>query len=163
MTVAKTLATSLNVPADITAATTNLTAAQSALDAHITGAGNAAYHKILVDIDTADKAQKATFEAEFKAINECVPDVVTAWYATNSTSMKTEKNYDAMTADEKAAFDKKVAERITKKNAEDAELKTTAKYHEMTADERTMFDKMLVAQKTLDSAEIKEFGKGQND
>jgi len=77
--------------------------------------------------------------------------------------MKTEKKYDAMTADEKAAFDKKVAERTTKHNADDAELKTTAKYHEMTADERTMYDKMLVAQKTLDAAEIKEFGKGQTD
>lgn len=48
--------------------------------------------------------------------------------------MKTEKGYDKLSAEDKAAFDKWVKARDEKVAKMDAELKYKAKYHDMTAD-----------------------------
>lgn len=63
--------------------------------------------------------------------------------------MKLEAGYDAMSAEDKAAMDKRITDRFTKVLANDAELKLTSKYHEMTQAEQDMYDRMLIGQKTL--------------
>lgn len=90
------------------------------------------------------------------AINKCVPAEIEAYHTAKLAESKTEDKYAEMSAEDKAAWDKKKADRLAKVHADDAEMKNAAKYHEMPQEEQDMYNKMLIAQKTLRAEQMKE-------
>jgi hypothetical protein len=107
------------------AAETNLGAAVKARDDHLAVTGHAAYHKILVDIDTLTAANNKAIETELRALSACLPDVVKNYLATVKTDRQTLKKYSTFTTEKKAAWDLAYAKRQEKLLSEDA----TARYH----------------------------------
>jgi hypothetical protein len=131
---------------EITKAETNETTSETLLNNLLTKDGNAAFNKILIDIEDAKEAVDAADAAYITAQNMCFPPVLQEYVDEQVAAHKTEHEYDAKTTDEKAALDEKWEKMLEKKKETTAELKNEAKYHEMSQAEKDMFDTVLVAQ-----------------
>jgi hypothetical protein len=132
-----------------------MTTAQTLLDNFLAETGHAEYNQILVDIKGSVVTAKEAEKGYHMAVNSCVSDTIKTWMDEKTAEFKTEKLYDAMTDDEKTAFDTMITEMQDKKITHIAEVKYEAGYHEMTTSEKEIFDKLMIAQMTLDMEAMK--------
>lgn len=149
MIAAETIAKVGKVQAEITTAATNKQAAEVAITQLLGEAGNADYNKILVDSAAQYKLVEAAEKEYHMALNSCVGTEVQKYLDEMMTAKKTEDKYDAMTADQKKAWDEKHAAMLDKKADHMADLRMAAEYHKMDDASKAMFDKMFIAQQKV--------------
>jgi hypothetical protein len=100
---------------DITAATTNKTAAENVLNDFLAVAGNSAMNKILVDIAAQNEKLEAAEKALKVAHLSCMPLILEEYINEQIAAKKTEMDYDNKTADEKAKLDEMFEKMLAKK------------------------------------------------
>jgi len=104
-------------PADaakVTEAESNIKIAEAAVTKVATGDNAADYNKVLLTIDTDQKAYDDALVAAGKAVSDCVPALVKAQHDKQAADMKKWKGYDAMSVEDKAKMDAAIKERVAK-------------------------------------------------
>jgi hypothetical protein len=138
-------------------AETNLGAAVKARDDLLAVAGNTAYHKILVDIDTAKAINDKAIETELRALSACLPTAVKTYLDTVKAEKQTKAKYSEFSTEKKAVWDKAYAARMEKLLDQDASARYHSGYNKMTDAEKTMYDNIVIAQIKGRQAKIAEF------
>lgn len=102
-------------------------------------------NKILVDIADAMEQVREAEEAHKLAINSCMPVVLQEYIDKQIADIKTEKDYENASDDDKAKMNEMFEKVVEQKTKKMAELKDAADYDEMDDANRAMFDKLLLA------------------